>query len=117
MSYNLAVWQGKRPKTNAEAKKTFETLFAKHQEAEKSPAATPKTRRYVRVLLAKYPDLDDDNEETCPWSDSPLINNATGPILYFAMVFSKAKTASAFAAKLAKEHGLVCFDPQSNRLR
>jgi hypothetical protein len=33
------------------------------------------------------------------------------------MVFSQADTASAFAAKLATEHGLVCFDPQSNELR
>ena len=117
MGYNLAVWEGKRPKTNAEAKRTFEALFAKHQEAEKSPKPTPAIRRYVKALLVKYPDLDDDNEDECPWSDSPLINNAAGPIFYFAMVFSQAKVASAFAAKLAKEHGLVCFDPQSNKLR
>jgi hypothetical protein len=117
MSYNLAVWEGERPKTNAEAKKTFEALFAQHQEAEKSPKPTPAIRRYVKALLVKYPDLDDDNEDECPWSDSPLINNAAGPIFYFAMVFSQAKIASAFAAKLAKEHGLVCFDPQSNKLR
>src|SRR5262245_43773638 len=113
MSYDLAVWEGKRPKTNAEAKKTFEALFAQHQKAEKSPDPTPAIRRYGEALLAKYPDLDDDNEDECPWSDSPLINNATGPIFYFAIVFSQAETATAFAAKLAKEHGLVCFDPQS----
>ncbi len=117
MSYALAVWEGKRPKTNAEAKTRFEALFAKYQEAERSPAPRPAIRRYVAALLAKYPDLDDDNEDECPWSDAPLITNATGPIFYFAIAFSRARTASAFAAKVAKEHGLVCFDPQSNKLR
>jgi len=117
MSYNLAVWEGELPKTDAEATRTFEALFAQHQETEQSPAATPAIRSYVEALLAKYPDLDDDNEDECPWSDAPLINNATGPIFYFGMVFSQAETASAFAANLAKEHGLVCFDPQSSKLR
>src|SRR5690349_19255569 len=117
MSYDLAVWEGKRPKTAAAAKKTFATMFAKYQDVDESPGPTPAIARYVEALLAKYPDLDDDNEDTCPWADGPLINNATGPIFYFAMVFEKAKTASAFAAKLAKERGLVCFDPQLGKLR
>lgn len=117
MSYNLAVWEGERPKTNAEAEKMLEALLAQHQQAEKPPAPTPAIRRYVEALLARYPDLDDDNEDTCPWSDSPLINNASGPIFYLAMVFSKAESAGAFATKLANEHGLICFDPQSNDLR
>ena len=69
-----------------------------------------------QALLAKYPDLDDDNEDVCPWADAPLIGNASGPIVYFGMVHSKAETGSAFAVKLAREHGLVCFDPQSSAL-
>jgi len=117
MSYDLAVWEGERPKSNGEAGKTFEALMAKYQEADESPEPTPALRRYVEALLAKYPDLDDDNEDECPWADAPLINNATGPLFYFAMVFSKAETASAFAADLAKKHGLVCFDPQLDKLR
>jgi len=117
MSYDLAVWEGTRPKTNADAGKTFEALHAQYQEAEKSPEPTPAIRRYVEALLAKYPDLNDDNEDECPWADSPLIGNASGPIFYFAMVYSQAERASEFAAKLAKKHGLVCFDPQLNELR
>lgn len=117
MSYNLAVWQGQRPNTDAEAMQTFEALFEQYQQAEQFPEPTPAIRRYVEALLAKYPDLDDDNEDECPWSDAPLIDNATGPIFYFGMVFSQAETASSFAASLAKAHGLVCFDPQSNKLR
>jgi hypothetical protein len=33
------------------------------------------------------------------------------------MVFSQADDASDFAASLAREHGLVCFDPQGGNLR
>ena len=116
MSYDLAVWEGTRPNTNAEAGKTFEALMAQ-EEGEKSPEPTPAIRRYVEALLAKYPQLDDDNEDECPWADSPLIGNASGPIFYFAMVYSHAERASAFAAKLANRHGLVCFDPQLSELR
>jgi hypothetical protein len=65
----------------------------------------PAIRRYVEALLAKYPDLDDDNEDECPWSDSPLINNATGPIFYFVMVFSQAEAASAFARSSRRSTG------------
>jgi hypothetical protein len=115
MSYDLAVWEGPRPKTNDEAVQTFEALRAQHMGG-KSPEPTPAIRAYVEALLAKYPDLDDDNEDTCPWADAPLIGNATGPLFYFAMVYSQAERAVVFAAQLAKEHGLVCLDPQSSEL-
>lgn len=117
MSYDLAVWEGTPPDTNAEAARACEALLAQHQQAEPPHDPTPAIRRYVEALLARYPDLDDDNEDDCPWSDSPLLANATGPIVYFGMVFSQAEAASAFAAQLAKAHGLVCFDPQSGKLR
>lgn len=117
MSYNLAVWEGERPRTDADAAEAFEALYAQHTDADPSPEPTPAIRRYVEALLASYPDLDDDNEDDTPWSDAPLITNATGPIFYFGMVFSQAETASEFAANVAREHGLVCFDPQSNKLR
>jgi hypothetical protein len=117
VSYDLAVWDGARPKTDAEAATTFEVLYAQARQAETPAEPTPAIRRYVEALLARYPDMDDDNEDECPWADAPLINNAIGPLFYFAMVFSKAETASAVAAELARAHGLVCFDPQAGTLR
>ena len=68
-----------------------------------------------RALLAKWPDITKD--EDSPWSDAPLMNNARGNVFYFGMVSSGAEEASTFAAALAKEQGLVCFDPQTGRLR
>jgi hypothetical protein len=45
------------------------------------------------------------------------MREAVGWFIYFPMVFSMADEASAFAADLAQQHGLVCFDPQLERLR
>lgn len=46
-----------------------------------------------------------------------LIGNAFGNAIYFAMVWSQAEEASEFAARLADQHALVCFDPQLETLR
>jgi hypothetical protein len=115
MSYNLAVWEGARPKTDADALGVFNELMDKQQSRAPAPPTTA-IRQYVEALLARWPDLGDDDENETPWSDGPLINNATGPIFYFGVVFSAAEEAVTFAASLARKHGLVCFDPQSGTL-
>lgn len=42
---------------------------------------------------------------------------ASGPLMYFPMVWSSCEEVSAWAAQLAYEHGLVCYDPQLDQLR
>ncbi|WP_432171770.1 hypothetical protein [Streptomyces sp. 1222.5] len=49
---------------------------------------------------------------TPPWSTGPLIDEASGPLIYFPMRYSIAEEASTFAASLAQSMDLVCFDPQ-----
>lgn len=56
-------------------------------------------------------------EETSPWAAGPLIGEARGPVIYFALRWDRAEEASAYAAALADSMGLVCFDPQQRRLR
>jgi hypothetical protein len=51
-----------------------------------------------------------------PWSDGPLIGNASGLFIYFGFVVSGVEKAWTFAVETAREHGLVCFDPQSEAL-
>jgi hypothetical protein len=78
---------------------------------------TPPIARYVAGLLRHWPDIGKtDVAEESPWADAPLINNATGPLIYFSMVYSKANEAVSFASELAAAHGLNCFDPQSEKL-
>ncbi|RST09021.1 hypothetical protein EF910_02080 [Streptomyces sp. WAC07149] len=122
MSYDLAVWEGVRPVDDAAATATFEELFGKHMRhgGGQKTVPTPLIREYVEALVARWPDLspddDEEDEDASPWSDGPLIDNASGPLLYFAMVFSKHQEATSFAAPLARSLGLICFDPQDERL-
>ncbi|MEU9479657.1 hypothetical protein [Streptomyces sp. NPDC048191] len=122
MSYDLAVWEGVRPADDATATTTFQDLYRKHMRrmgGQKTPPA-PLIRQYVEALVTRWPDLspddDEEDEDASPWSDGPLINNASGPLFYFGMVFSKHQEASSFAVDLARTLGLICFDPQTGRL-
>ncbi|MCX4775287.1 hypothetical protein [Streptomyces sp. NBC_01264] len=122
MSYDLAVWEGARPADDTMATTTFEDLYRKHMRhmGGQKAAPTPLIRQYVEALVARWPDLspddDDEDEKASPWSDGPLVNNASGPMLYFGMVFSKYREAVPFATDVAKSLGLTCFDPQDGRL-
>jgi hypothetical protein len=71
----------------------------------------------VEALLARWIDITEDEDDVSPRSDGPLIDNASGPIIYFAMRYSMAEEVSAAAARMAADRGLVCFDPQWDCLR
>ncbi|MGC4744952.1 hypothetical protein ACLQ28_04720 [Micromonospora sp. DT201] len=117
MSYDLAVWEGDRPADNAAALTTFKALYERYI-AEGQIPPTPRIRAYVEALLERWIDLtEDDDEERSPWSTGPLINEASGPVIYFPMVYSRCQEVSAGAARIAADHDLVCFDPQLGLLR
>jgi hypothetical protein len=116
MSYDLAVWEGDMPSNDEEASAQYGALMDRMEAGGfDDPAPTPRIRAYVEALLARWPDIDES--EDSPWASSPLMNEAIGPLVYFPMVFSRADEASQFAADMAHQHGLVCFDPQSESLR
>jgi hypothetical protein len=130
MSYDLAVWEGPAPASDTDAFATYRALIEQwHERPDRAEeymrrlrgeptgsSATPAVSAYVDALLARWPDITDDAGEASPWSDGPLIANATGPLFYFGMVFSQAEEAVTFAVTVAREMGLVCFDPQAERL-
>ena len=117
MSYDLAVWVGARPRSDADASSLYEQLMERMEVGEPDVEPSPAIRAYVEALLQRWPDITDDAGEDSPWADGPLMANAVGDAIYFSMVWSRAEEASAFAARLAEEHGLVCYDPQSETLR
>jgi hypothetical protein len=39
----------------------------------------------VDALLTRWIDMTEDVDDVSPWSDGPIINDASGPIIYFAM--------------------------------
>jgi hypothetical protein len=120
MTYDIAVWEGDRP-DESNAAETFTALYDRYIGRD-DPAPIPPTpaiRAYVEALLDRWYEMGDprDIDDTSPWSDAPLMNNAQGPIIYFAMRHSQADEVSAACARMAAERGLVCFDVQWNQLR
>jgi hypothetical protein len=113
MTYGLAVWEGDPPSGDDQAAETFEWLLGEVEESDAPP--TPRIRGYVEALLSRWPDLDDDSDDS-PWGDGPLMDNAVGGTFLFSVLWSRAEEAVAYCAELAAAHGLVCFDPQEERL-
>ncbi|WP_188079037.1 hypothetical protein [Actinotalea subterranea] len=120
MSYDLAVWAGTAPASARAATDEYErrmdALEASLDQAGGPPSATPAIRAFVEAALARYPDLDDDAGDECPWASSPLIGEAAGDFIYFPMTFSGATYARDVLAAIARDQGLVCYDPQIERL-
>jgi hypothetical protein len=117
MSVDLAVWEGLEPTTADEAAQTFDSLYERYIDKDNPTPPSERIASYVATLLARHPDLtelDDEKVDDSPWADGPLINNASGPFIYFAMVTNPAaEDAWSFAVSTARTMGLVCFDPQS----
>ncbi|MEV6053294.1 hypothetical protein [Streptomyces sp. NPDC052107] len=117
MSYDLAVWEGERPANNKIAGRVFDDLYDRYLDGEAEEPPSERIAAYVTALLERWCDITEDKEETSPWSVGPLIDCASGPLIYFGMGWSWAEEASAYAADLADVMGLVCFDVQQNQLR
>jgi len=116
MSYDLAVWEGISPEKDADATAIYGRLMDRLESAPREEP-TPAIRRFVDALLARWPDLNSPGGDDSPWNSAPLIGEASGDSIYFGMVWSQAEQASEFAVQVAADHGLVCYDPQAERLR
>ncbi|MFJ9423025.1 hypothetical protein [Streptomyces sp. NPDC101249] len=117
MSYDLAVWEGERPTDDKSAGQVFSDLYDRYIDGEVDEPPSDHIAAYVAALLERWRDITEDNADTSPWSTGPLIDEASGPLIYFAMRWSMAAEASAHAAAVADSMGLVCFDVQQDRLR
>ena len=98
----------------------FESLYELYIESDVQTLPSPAIAGYVAALLERYPEMtevDDDSVDASPWSDGPLIDNASGPFIYFGFVRNEAlNEAWTHAVDTARSMGLVSFDPQSERL-
>ncbi|TQS30839.1 hypothetical protein FLW16_00660 [Microbispora sp. KK1-11] len=115
MSYDLAVWDGKRPSNDREAAEIHHALYEQYVDTDEEIPPTPLIVEFVNMLLQQWPELDED--DNTPWSAAPLIGGARGPYMYFPMSWSRAEEASAFAVEIATRLGLNCYDPQLDQLR
>jgi hypothetical protein len=122
MSYDFAVWEGERPEDDAAATKYYMDHINAVMDTDEPPdiinePPTPRIRAYVEALLERWPDIDTEEGSNSPWADGPLLSMAWGRFIYFPMGWSVAEEASAFAADVAQQHGLICYDPVRECLR
>ncbi|MEV5646112.1 hypothetical protein AB0L67_39420 [Streptomyces flaveolus] len=115
MSYDLAVWDGDRPHDHHQAGAVYDDLYERYLESDAVVAPpVPRITAYVEALLARYPD---DAGHGVVWASAPVMEEASGPIVYLTISCSKADEVAEYAAALARARGLVCFDPQVECLR
>lgn len=111
MSHDLAVWVGNRPASNALAAEEFEARFEESERDNRSPG--PAIKAFVSALTQEYPEGRDDGV----WAVEPLLEDVGGDFLYLNMTRSRhLEAAIALASRLAKQHGLVAYDPQMEEL-
>lgn len=103
MSYDLAVWEGDRPANDRAAAAEFEALYDRYIESNETVEPTERIAAYVAALLARFPDIDTDAGDESPWSSGPLMSEASGPLVYFPMVWSRCDEVSAWAAEVAEQ--------------
>lgn len=117
MSYDLTVWVGKRPADDEAADEQYEEVMELLEEAadepDEAPAPGPQIRAYLDALVQKWPYDAPDS----PWAAVPLTDDAAGDAAIVTLVSDRSEKAADFVARLAAEHGLVCYDPQLGTLR
>jgi hypothetical protein len=116
VSVDLVVWEGPAPASDADAVATLEHLSERFLGTRRTPPNEAITD-YVVTLLRRYPDLADEDHEPnvdVPWGSGPLLNNASGPIVYIDMKLNNAfHEGWRYCVELASARGLVAFDPQT----
>ena len=114
MTYTLAVWDGDTPADDVQAADEYDRLVELTEDH--SIPATPKIRRYVETLLARWPDITERAGEISPWADGPLISDATGPLFVFGLSTFLGEEPFRYCRTVAREQGLVFFDPAEQQL-
>jgi hypothetical protein len=119
MSYDLVVWEGNRPASNPKAMQRFHQLYDDFMNRAEFAEPSVVIQNFVITLIGRWPDVGvtADAAKASPWVHPPLLNSASGPLLYLAIRSSRVADVVPYAVDLASENGLVCFDPQTGQLR
>lgn len=113
MGYDLAMWVGEQPESDAEGVMQLEERFDHYQICE-HPLA-PEIKDFIHNALTEYPIDDEEAMESSPWRDIPLQRFARGEMIYFTLFSdTTAETLQGIIA-LGKDAELVVVDPQKQR--
>ncbi|GLW32560.1 hypothetical protein [Actinoplanes regularis] len=104
MSFDLFVWHEPEPITPAIA----ETKLRRWHEGESGVfRANPAVPAMFAALLDRFP------PGTEVWSGDP---SPSDTVLHLSVVWSRAGEVGAAVVALAREHGLICYEPQTHLL-
>jgi hypothetical protein len=112
VSLDLAVWEGPRPRNDREAARALDE-WMRFLERDEGVEATPAIGAFMHDLLARFPMTEDEDG---PWAMGPVPGDVAGGIAYLTMTFSAPEELCELIPVLAARHGLVCYDPQAERL-
>jgi hypothetical protein len=115
VSYDIVVWVGATPASDAEALAVFARHAAAMEAAIEGDAETephPRLIAFAGVLHGLYPDPEDDDT---PWAAGPP-DDIVGDALFIAMRPSRAHTAIPAIVEAVEADGLVGFDAQTETL-
>ena len=108
MGYQLVVWEGEKPASDAAASERCRELMDTYFVGE-GVEPTPAIAEFVAALTALWPD-EGPGWDASPWKVTPLIDEASGPVLFLNMRFGMGEQVSFQIAEMAEERGLVTFD-------
>jgi hypothetical protein len=94
-------------------RRCYERLYEQYLNGAEYVDPTPRIVAYAEALAARWAAMT--SGESAGWGS--LLADASGPMIYLTMPYGVAGELSAEAARLAAEHGLVCYDPQWEHLR
>jgi len=113
MSWVLVAWDGPVPTSTDDAARIFEELESSVSEED---PPTDALRGYVEEMLARWPDITEDDGEDSPWGDGPLIGNASGPLLVFSLVSSSLNESLPYCSEVARRRGIVLYDQEQDEV-
>ncbi|MFE5460021.1 hypothetical protein [Nocardia sp. NPDC056564] len=117
MSYDLRIWAGAKPGSDADLRRVLDRISGDNERrvvaGDPLYPASPAIADFVQALLRRWPDC---GEPGSPWSSGGT-GDAHGPSLEVHIRWGREAEVSEFVAGLAEVHGLVCYDCQTDRLR
>jgi hypothetical protein len=113
MSFDLAIWAGDPPSSDAEACRTLDDLLARYDtDADEAEPPDPRVLACKREITSSYSDGWLGALFGSVWASAPL--EVHGRLLYMNLTWSTRTDVILFIARTAAKHGLVCFDPQAS---
>lgn len=116
MSFDLGVWSSNSAVAERRATQIYEGLCRGERRSEL--IVSPAVAAFYQELTDKWPEIDavaEDQDDTavCPWSCA--LDHSDDHVL-MSCVWSQAENVYPYVQVLARKHGLVFFDPQSDEV-